>query len=403
MPGAIFQIRVRGKQDKMLTGNPDINFIKQEYKSYVNYAEEYINLKPNEHADFGKQVSFDIKNIGDLVHKMFLCVELPNLTHETGTFLGWTNSLGHALIEYTELLIGNQVIDKQYGVFMEIWNELTSDPGIRSSKDSLIGKIANVTLLETNAEFPVSLRIPMNFYFCKNLASALPLISLQFHSVKVKVKLRKFSECIVYDGTSDPSKKYNILDMYLMTNYIYIEESQRKILKDTPHKFLITQTQTVEATSLQKGGTSIELPFNHAVKELIFVGRELQSDENNDWFNFSVRSSLINRPIKCIISNGRVIFDNHDRNETMDFITMSLLNTGIYHSNASDKFINVMSFCSKPEDPQPSGSINFSAFTSSVLYIETSKETVNARIIIFAINYNALHIKDGMSSLEFSV
>eukprot|EP00976_Prorocentrum_cordatum_P020688 420245-Prorocentrum_minimum.AAC.1 len=43
------------------------------------------------------------------------------------------NSLGHALIEYVELEIGGQRIDKHYGEWLDIWSELTLP------EDELIG------------------------------------------------------------------------------------------------------------------------------------------------------------------------------------------------------------------------------------------------------------------------
>ena len=39
--------------------------------------------------------------------------------------VAWTNSLGHALIRTVKIEIGGQKIDEHYGIWLEIWNELT--------------------------------------------------------------------------------------------------------------------------------------------------------------------------------------------------------------------------------------------------------------------------------------
>ena len=70
-----------------------------------------------------------------MINQVFLEVELPALqtsyledpTGGTGDYnqIAYTNAIGHALIHSVEVEIGGQRIDKQYGVWLEIWNELT--------------------------------------------------------------------------------------------------------------------------------------------------------------------------------------------------------------------------------------------------------------------------------------
>lgn len=39
--------------------------------------------------------------------------------------VAWTNALCHALVRYCDIDIGGQRIDRHYGLWLEIWNELT--------------------------------------------------------------------------------------------------------------------------------------------------------------------------------------------------------------------------------------------------------------------------------------
>ena len=84
-------------------------------------------------ADFGKKVTCTISRNGDLINQVFLEVELPALqtsyledpTGGTGDYaqLAYTNAIGHALILNVQVDIGGQQIDKQYGVWLEIWDK----------------------------------------------------------------------------------------------------------------------------------------------------------------------------------------------------------------------------------------------------------------------------------------
>ncbi len=71
-----------------------------------------------------------------MINQVYLQVELPALVTtfltppaavDTSDYqqLSYTNSIGHALIQTVQVEIGGQPIDKQFGTWLEIWDELT--------------------------------------------------------------------------------------------------------------------------------------------------------------------------------------------------------------------------------------------------------------------------------------
>ena len=68
--------------------------------------------------DFGRKVSCTVSRNGDLIHKVYLQVDLPALTMSTGT-VHWTRNIGHVLIDYVNIEIGGQEIDKHYGDWLK--------------------------------------------------------------------------------------------------------------------------------------------------------------------------------------------------------------------------------------------------------------------------------------------
>ena len=63
--------------------------------------------------------------------------------------------------------------------------------------------------------------------------------------------------------------------------------------------------------------------------------------------------------------------------------------------------INVYSFALKPEEHQPSGSLNFSRIDTA--YLSMNMDSSASRTCkVFAVNYNVLRIMSGMGGLSFA-
>ena len=80
-----------------------------------------------------------------------------------------------------------------------------------------------------------------------------------------------------------------------------------------------------------------------------------------------------------------------------------------HHSNCPAPGINVYSFAITPEDHQPSGTCNFSRIDNAHLTLSVTNNTIsttynsgNAKIRIYAVNYNILRIMSGMAGLAYS-
>ena len=115
-----------------------------------------------------------------------------------GGTISYVNSIGHALIDYVELEIGGQAIDRHYGEWMEIWSLLTTskskqfgytDMIQRYSADSSLG-----SFLPGKIPGPLTTFTPLQFWFCRNVGLSLPLVALQYHEVKVNLQFKPLSE-----------------------------------------------------------------------------------------------------------------------------------------------------------------------------------------------------------------
>ena len=223
------QLVAYGSQDVYLTGNPQITFFKVVYRRHSNFAVESIEQTFNGTADVGKKASCTISRNGDLVSRVFLRVVVPAVTVTRGAELAaagtaavttglnarvvsesfkWANKLGLALLKTAELFIGGQSIDKHYGDWMNVWNELSLTKTKEEAYARLVGSNKSLdpvhqaaflngvssasTVGEAVGVLPsFVLNVPMEFWFCRNPGLALPLIALQYHEVRLDVELNE--------------------------------------------------------------------------------------------------------------------------------------------------------------------------------------------------------------------
>lgn len=396
----VVQVKTKGIQDDYFisSGTDSLHFFKQVYRKHVNFSVEPIKTVFNTAPVFGGKCNITLPNSGDLVNKMYLHITLPPLQHTSGTFAGWTNSIGYAIIDTIEITVNGMLVDKKTGLLMEIENELMKK---RGEEDKLVGKYMHLPLLQTNAVSETKYIVPLSFWFNKGLANSLPMISLYHSEVKIHVKFNNFDKCITYDGVTPPSS-VEIKEAYIVSDYIYLDDIERYQHKINSHMFLIQQNQYVLGESIGQSGVFIsDLPFINPVYEIFFVIREVESEANNDWFNYSKRNLIINTKVSGMVKEAKLMVDNFERTDFLSEETLVTLNSSKYHTNTTDKHIYIMPFCDNPESYQPSGYLNLSMFDTVRLVCNLKENIPASRAYIFAKNWNIVTISEGFLKLEW--
>ena len=128
-------------------------------------------------------------------------VGTTNINSGGGT-ISYVNSIGHALIDYVELEIGGQAIDRHYGEWMEIWSLLTTSKSKEFGYTDMIQRYsagsALGSFLPGKIPGPLTTFTPLQFWFCRNVGLALPLVALQYHEVKVNLQFKPLSELTTF-------------------------------------------------------------------------------------------------------------------------------------------------------------------------------------------------------------
>ena len=80
MPSGLIDIVTYGSQDLFLTGTPEITFFKVVYRRYTNFAIESNEVPFDNETKLGNGSTIVLKRIGDLIHKMYLKVTIPQVS-----------------------------------------------------------------------------------------------------------------------------------------------------------------------------------------------------------------------------------------------------------------------------------------------------------------------------------
>jgi len=339
MSGGIAQLVAVGAQDAHLVGQPEVSFFRSNYRRHTNFAQtvERQVLQGTPSAGGISTVRFERK--GDLLGYAYITQRTP---------ARYTKAQWAGRIKKVELLIGGQVIDEQTSHFSQY---IAPTVFAQNYTKSPIANAADTSFY------------PLRFSFCENWQSALPLISLQYHDVELR---------ITWNTPVDT-------DYEVHAQYIYLDTDERTTLASMPQNMVITQTQR----SILSNGAIQEVNYNHPVK--LIACASASGD-----LNFAAGN------LKLQI-NGTDVCDAKKANPHYTACTR-YYHTSSSTVDASDASYFLYPFCLETSKLQPTGSLNFSRLDSARFV--TDSGTFDADM--YAVNYNILRIENGMGGLMYS-
>ena len=398
-------------------------------------------------AEWGQMFSFEIGSLpaGDLLQAVMLQVKLgswyngdilqkiangditTNTMEYSSEYWTYMNSLGTAIIEYADFVVGDQTIERITCEFIRAFFNVYSDVNtlIGISSDA-IGAVpvqyvsppyVNQTELNPNRPYPTedgTLFCILPFFFLRTrLSEVFPLLSCSEGSVRIDVKLRPFdqvvrrylgyrpsceatplNQTVSFDVVDPPStlttttfdcapkfRDFRIVTCCALTDGTLREkfirnpfEQMVKLVQtfhfEEPLKYLVSKPHPNSDT------VEIQLPLelNHPVIELLWVFRRKAVLVNNEWTNFTPSIGLETNPNKVypawleyatIRLNGIELI-SADGNWFREHIG-SVHRGGLITYNS---YVYGYSFANYPDEHQPSGTANMSKTTSVTMNLK---------------------------------
>lgn len=225
MTGALIQLVAYGIDDLYLTHDPQVTYFKVVYRRYTNFTSEDIRQPFINKPNFGKKSTCILSKNADLIGKTYIVVTLPKIQtiNDSNTKFAWVKKIGFALIKSVELEINGRIIDRHYGEWLNLWAELTGELSMEKQVGfkKLIGDIPEMTDFSDSKD-EYTLHIPLQFWFCRSSANALPIVSLEYSDVKINVEFQDAANCYYLSPTHYIKCRDDIVNFI---PYEYIEQN----------------------------------------------------------------------------------------------------------------------------------------------------------------------------------
>lgn len=406
------QLETSGPQDRFFTIDPDYTHFLQSFKKHSNYSVEHVYLDPKNEADFGKKVKFVIpQNQGDLLKTLSVKMKLPALNSGDA---GYMESIGHALIEYADIIIGGEVIQRVPSDYLQIYSEHNVTQTKQKALEKLIGKysfrtsavpVSDPSIIgflgpsTTEEEYFVDLP----FYFYDNPELAIPLCAITKQEIEVEIKLRDYTQ-VILDVTS-LNYVPKIVDFQLCTEIVFVDICERVKIKTKRRDYTITQIQQ-NTFDVEKNVNSgkFKLSFTNPVKEFYFVIQR----EGVTPFDYDNTLPITNN--KLILYENlnylELSFDGEPiiTEETGNVIMLKAVQGAIHHSKTQliRRFYSY-SFALEPERWYPTGQINTSIVKEQIMNLSLTPCVDFARQVrVYALSYNILRVYGGIAETLFN-
>jgi len=424
----VIQLEASGPQDRFFTINPDYTYFLESFKKHSNFSNEFVDIDSEIKANFGSKARFIIsQNQGDLLKTISLKVKLPDIATP---LWGYIDSVGHALIEYVDLIIGGKIIQRISSDYLQIYSEHNVTQTKQYALEELVGKYperstaTRVSDREILCHLGVASGIEeyfvdLPFYFYNNPKLAIPLCSIKKQEVEVEVKFRKYEDVIVkVDGSKPITDFYEVLDLVecqLCAEVVFLDPCERIKVESEKKDYIITQIQQ-NVFDIDAGVNSarFKLDFLNPVKELYFVIQrqgEVGTGEGEFVTPFDYDNTLLTD------NNAYILYENLKyltlQLDGVDVITQDIGNViflkaiqaAIHHSKTQllRRFYSY-SFALEPEKWYPTGQVNFSLIKDQILNLSlTTCADYNRQVRIYAASYNILRVRGGTAQTIFDV
>ena len=430
------QLQTSGPQDAFFTNNPEYTYFIKNFQKHTNFAPFFVDLDFKGEIEFGNTLRCTIpQNQGDLLKTVSLKVELGAIDQSLKNGydgFGYVESIGHAMIEYVELYIGDNLIQRVPSDYLAIY----SDNYVTQTKQYNLAKLVGKPPLELSGTQVSDLSIlgylgyatsnqkyfvDIPFYFYNNPELALPLCAITKQEIEIVIKLRDVKYCIYGKDTVEKEPYYIglspsglIKSIKLTSEMVSLNEEEKQKIISTKVDYIITQIQESKAI-IPVNTTTVfkhKLEFKNPIKELFFMiqrKRQVVDGFFISTFNYDSPNQIINNEYTNSenIKNLQFILDDAIilNEETGSIINLRAVQSGIHHTRTQlFRRYYSYSFALEPERWYPTGQRNFSLVKEQILKFSLHPDTVAEREVrVLGLSYNILRVENGIAKTLFNL
>ncbi|AYV79610.1 MAG: putative capsid protein, partial [Faunusvirus sp.] len=368
---------------------------------------------------------------------------LPTITtiaNRTSTFgnFAWTKRLGIYMINYYEIVIGDEVIDKQYCDWINIWFELNTSVGQRYGLDKMVGNTIELTTFNNTVKPAYTIYLPLPTWFSRKSVVALPIIAILYNTISFNLYLNPLADCCQIDNNVNFVQPIKLRGK-LITGYIFLDNAERKLFAESNHEYLIEQVQNNGTVTVNNTAVSIPLHFYNPCKEIIWVVQLQQhinggyANGEKQFYNYttaqntnasfatfaqlspnmslsrliadtSIAGEYFNTCGQNPVTSATIVINNYNRFTVQSGKYFNCVQPYEGYKNTPNEGINTYSFALHPLELQPSGSCDFSFLENASLELTLNGVITNtnpAYVKVYTRSYNLLRVFSGFAGLAY--
>lgn len=230
----------------------------------------------------------------------------------------------------------------------------------------------------------------------RNPGLALPLVALSFHEVKVEVQFRALASLTQGTVSGSPTLSYSSI----WVDYVFLDAEERKNFAQNPQEYLIDQLQFTGSEAIAQSTYKSRLSFNHPTSALYWALRLDSNTSANRYVDFTDGTTPYAGD--QTISLAGLQLNGNDRFTARDATTMNIIQPYQHHTAIPRRGIYMYSFAIKPEDSQPTGTLNFSRIDNATLSLTLTTGTSATSLFVFALSKNLFRVMSGMGGVAYN-
>jgi predicted lipoprotein with Yx(FWY)xxD motif len=337
------RLAVTGIQDQWLTGEPKISYFSSIYKRHTRFSTEAVSIPITGNISLGGNAIARIpNNVGDLLRSVILKLTLGELPNVTAPGNLYNASPSTSVIQYVDLVIGGQTIQRLTGDYIDLYNQL------HSNKDD-----ANTTLYYMNGHnnqiqivnTPKTFYLNLPFYFFRNPSLAIPICAITRQLIEIHVKFRDADDDVTFryeevSGNMVRTKTNigSIVDASIIADFYFITRDEINFLITRPMEYVITQQQlSTMQFKPNESKKSALLKFTNPVKELLFLAKEETGTTHiiPPFYTISDPVATFQAQGGSVISNNGLVAVTYDNGSTGEVNIYEKDSSGNWPSTAS--------------------------------------------------------------------
>jgi len=215
MVASLLRILHSGVQDGRLCtpkGQPNIAMFTKVFIRSGRFTTQWVRLDFNKIPNLANTCTLIIPRKGHLVTRLYLVTTMPDIATQQnkaiaagganfyGPYFGWTNSVGHALLQDASIHIGGSRIERLDGKLLEIYDEFYTPLEKQNSMNKLIKRKQNGFSYTSFGidENPAVVVTPLPFWFsCGDSGLALPIDAIQADPVQLSITFNPINNLYV--------------------------------------------------------------------------------------------------------------------------------------------------------------------------------------------------------------